>query len=287
MRFAVLAAVLVSAGVASASPADHNVLARARAAYNEGRYDAAIGASRNAVHGGADADAARVVLGRALLERYRRQSDVHDLQEAREALRAADASRLGAADRGELLVGLGQWLYYTDRFGPAAELFEVAADRPLTGGDGARDRVLDWWASALDREAQASPASRDRLYARVFDRMERALAEDPGSVAANYWLVASARAIGDLDRAWQAAMAAWVRSALSGDRGATLRADLDRLVLTSVIPERARERASAGGGNQRQAADTMVTAWEQFKADWDGAAQASAQASPSGSAPPR
>ncbi len=286
MRLAIVAALVVWAGVASASPADHSALARARAAYNAGHYDAAIGAARTGVHAGPDADPMRVVLGRALLERYRVGSDTHDLQEAREALRATDASRLGPADRGELLVGLGQWLFYTDRFGPAAELFEVAADRPLTGGDGARDRVLDWWASALDREAQASPGARDRLYARVFDRMERALTDDPGSVAANYWLVASARAIGDLDRAWQAAMAAWVRSSLSGDRGATLRGDLDRLVLTSVIPERARETVSVGG-NERQAADTMVTAWEQFKADWAGAAPASAQASPSGSAPPR
>ena len=152
MRFAVLAAVLRLGRRGIGVARGPQRAARARAAYNEGRYDAAIGASRNAVHGGTDADAARVVLGRALLERYRRQSDVHDLQEAREALRAADASRLGAADRGELLVGLGQWLFYTDWFGPAAELFEVAADRPLTGGDGARDRVLDWWASALDEK---------------------------------------------------------------------------------------------------------------------------------------
>jgi hypothetical protein len=115
----------------------------------------------------------------------------------------------------------------------------------------------------------------------VFDRMEQALADDPGSVAANYWLVASARAVGDLDRAWQAAMAAWVRSMLSPDRGGALRADLDRLVLTSIIPERAREVATSG--NERQAADTMVTAWEQFKTDWEGPAPASAPPSPPGS----
>lgn len=283
MRLGIVAVVVVAASAASASAAERSALVRARAAYNEGRYDAAIGAARTAVHDGNEGDAARVVLGRALLERYRQGNDGHDLQEARTVLRAADASRLPPSERAELLVGLGQWLFFTDRFGPAAELFEVAAARPPTGGDGARDRVLDWWASALDREAQANAVSRDRLYTRIFDRVQQALAEDPGSVAANYWLVASARAIGDLDRAWQAAMAGWVRSSLSGDRGATLRSDLDRLVLTSVIPERARELATAGNNNQRQAADTMVTAWEQFKADWEGAATASAQASPTGS----
>jgi hypothetical protein len=284
MRLAILVALLVSAAPAWAAPADRTALARARTAYNAGRYDAAIGAARNVLHTEADVDAARLVLGRALLERFRQAGDARDLNEAREVLRATDGSNLPAGDRGELLVGLGQWLFFTDRFGPAAELFEVAAARPLTGGSLARDRVLDWWASALDREAQASPSARDRIYTRVFDRMEQALTEDPGSVAANYWLVASARATGDLDRAWQAAMAAWVRSMLAPDRGGSLRADLDRLVLTSIIPERARESSS---GNERQASDTMVTAWEQFKSDWEGAAPSSAAASPQGSAPPR
>ena len=117
-----------------------------------------------------------------------------------------------------------------------------AAARPLTGGDAARDRVLDWWASALDREAQATPAApRSDLRARLRADAGRAGAGPGLGAPPNYWLVASARAIGDLDRAWQAAMAAWVRSALAGDRGAALRADLDRLVLTAIIPERARE----------------------------------------------
>jgi hypothetical protein len=284
MRLAILVVVLLSAAPAWAAPADRSALARARTAYNAGRYDAAIGAARNVVHAGVDVDAARLVLGRALLERYRLAPDPRDLAEAREVLRATDPSNLTPGDRGELLVGLGQWLFFTNRFGPAAELFDVAAARPLTGGALARDRVLDWWASALDREAQGSPAASDRVYTRVFERMEKALEEDPGSVAANYWLVASARAVGDLDRAWQAAMAAWVRSMLAPDRGGALRADLDRLVLTSIIPERARETSS---GNERQAADTMVTAWEQFKSDWEGGVRASAAASPPGSAPHR
>ena len=44
--------------------------------------------------------------------------------------------------------------------------------------------------------------------------------------------------------------------------------DLDRLVLTAIIPDRARETAG-GRGDQRQVADTMVTEWERFKADWE------------------
>lgn len=285
MRLAALLVVLVAGPAFAAAPPDRGALVRARTAYNTAHYDAAIGAARTAVQVPGDADAARLVLGRALLERYRQAGDAHDLHEAREVLRGADASHLSPPDCAELLVGFGQWLFFTDRFGPAADLFEVAAARPLGGGDVSRDRVLDWWASALDREAQASPSARDRIYARILERMEDALRRDPESIAANYWIVASARALGDLERAWQAAMAGWVRSGLQGERGAALRADLERLVLTTIIPGRARE-AAAGGRDERQAADAMVTAWEAFKADWDGA-PASAPASPPGSAPPR
>jgi hypothetical protein len=62
-------------------------------------------------------------------------------------------------------------------------------------------------------------------------------------------------------------MAAWVRTGLT-DRAIALRSDLDRLVLTAIIPDRARGMGSARDG-QRQAADTMVTEWERFKADWE------------------
>jgi hypothetical protein len=55
-----------------------------------------------------------------------------------------------------------------------------------------------------------------------------------------------------------------VRASLLGEAGEALRADLDRLVLTAVIPDRA--RAAAGTrGSQREAADIMVTEWERFK----------------------
>ena len=59
-------------------------------AYNQGHFDAAIGAARTALTIPADVDAARLVLGRALLERYREHADARDLEEARDALRAVD-----------------------------------------------------------------------------------------------------------------------------------------------------------------------------------------------------
>ena len=62
-------------------------------------------------------------------------------------------------------------------------------------------------------------------------------------------------------RAWDAAQAGWVRAPLTGDRGAALRADLDRLVVSAIVPDRASVRATA-----RRIA--LRSQWEQFKDRW-------------------
>jgi len=265
----VLALLAVVAPGRAAAP---DALARARAAYNQERYDEAIAAARTALGSPALVDAARLIIARAHLEQYRRSAESADLNAARDALRAIDPSHLNGADHAELLVGLGEWLFFSERFGAAAELFADALATPDLG-DGsraARARALDWWASALDRHAQQTPNKREALYAHMLTRLDEELRRDPGSASANYWTVVAARGIGDLERAWQAAMAGWIRAGLAPDRGASLRADIDRFVLTAIIPERARniERATK---DQRQAvADGMVTEWERFKADWEG-----------------
>jgi hypothetical protein len=117
---------LKRAGVAIAAmivlgAAPQNPLIRARQLYNQQQYGEAIAAAREA-RGRADlADAAAVVLGRAHLERYRGASDAADLAAAREALVSVDTGRLIARDRLELLVGLGELLYFEGHFGaPAA-----------------------------------------------------------------------------------------------------------------------------------------------------------------------
>jgi hypothetical protein len=78
-------------------------------------------------------------------------------------------------------------------------------------------------------------------------------------------LVAATRGTGDLDRAWAAAAAAWVRAALAPDRGATLRADLDRLVTQALIPDRATRLTTT---DRRQAMATMMSEWAEFKLSW-------------------
>lgn len=262
----VLAVLAPAIGLSADDTPYRTALARAREAYNAGHYDTAIDGARETLAHEETADAARLIVGRALLEQYRSTGQAGDLGEAIEALRGVRAERLDRADQAEWLVGLGQWFFYTERFGAAAELFEQVTGRARLGGEDAGDRALDWWASALDRQAQRTPAARERIYRRMLDRMEDELASNPGSIAANYWIVASARGLGDVDRAWESALAGWLRAELTPARTSALRADLDRLVLTAIIPDRAR---GVSGSNQQKAADTMVTEWERFKQHWN------------------
>jgi hypothetical protein len=212
------------------------------------------------------AEGARLVLGRIHLERFRHNANAAELAAAREALRAVDARSLDPRDRVELNIGLGEALYLEDRFGPAAELFERALDRSTMLGPVAHERLLDWWATALDRLAQGQPKdSRHGIYRRILERMEDELALESGSGPAAYWLTAAARGLGDLERAWSAAAAAWVGAVLARDRGAALRADLDRLVVEALIPERA---ARLQVRDPKPAAAGMLAEWEAFKSSW-------------------
>ena len=166
----------------------------------------------------------------------------------------------------ELQVGLAEVLFFDDRFGASAELIDPILEASLTLGPEAHDRALDWWASALDRYAQSQPASeRAPVYARLIERMEEELRREAGSTPASYWLVAAARGAGDFERAWAAAGAAWVRAVLARDRGATLGADLDRLVTQALIPDRATRIAPR---DRRQAIASMTSEWEEFKSIW-------------------
>ena len=246
-----------------------DALSDARRFYNSGQFDAAERAARDAARAPATAEAARVVLGRIQLERYRRASNSEDLSAGIAALRSVDPRGLEARDRTELTIGLAEGLYLEDRFGAAGALFESIIDSSAQLGPVAHERVLDWWATALDRQAQARPsgaaAERARLYDRILTRMLSEIARNPGSTPAGYWLAAAARGVGDLDRAWGEASASWVRAVLARDRGAALRADLDKLVVQALIPERA---ARLPIRDHSQAIVGMVGEWDAFKARW-------------------
>jgi hypothetical protein len=262
MTMCVVAIALVAGSTYAAEPP---VLAKARALYNAADYDGAIAAAEQARAQPGAADAAALVEARARLERYRGNSDPADLAAAREAFSAIRASVLSPRDQVDFLVGLGQSLYLGEQFGPAAELFDTALQGALLP---ARDRLmlLDWWATALDREAQAStPDRRARLYGQMAMRMDEELRRDPASAPANYWRAVADRGAGDLDAAWDAAVAAWVRAVLDPASSSALRSDIDRLVTDALIPESARARPPR---EQADATETLRAQWESIKQQW-------------------
>lgn len=241
-------------------------LSDARRLYNQGQFDAAEQAAREAARFPATADGARVVLGRIQLERYRRTPAAADLSGAIVTLREVDTRRLDARERVEYAIGLAEALYLEDRFGAAAAFFESVLDDSDALGAVAHERVLDWWATSLDRTAQLRPAAeRPDIYGQISARMTQEISRDPGSTPAAYWLAASARGAGDPERALNEATAAWVRGTLARDGGVALRADLDRLVVQGILPDRANRLPLR---DHTQALAGMVGEWDAFKAAW-------------------
>lgn len=240
----------------------------ARRLYNDGRYAEAIELAARLRAQPGSTDAARLIIGRAQLERYRETADRADLVAAREALRDVRGAALPPREQAELLVGLGESLYLEELYGSAADLFESAFEMAARVSPRAFDRVFDWWATALDRQAQSGMADdRDALYERIQQQARAALLRDPASGPAAYWQVVAYRALADPGRAWEAAIAGWLRASLADDRGAALRADLDRLVLQAVIPERVRQLADSDADRERAAAQ-LRDVWEGIKKEW-------------------
>ena len=264
-----LAAVPAAALALVAVPATAQVsLDPARRLYNDGRYAEAIDlAARLRAHPD-HSDAARLIIGRAQLERYRQTADRADLVAAREALRQIRGAALPQREQSELLVGLGESLYLEELYGSAADFFESAFEMAYRVSPRAFDRVFDWWATSLDRQAQSGMADdRDFLYERIQQQAQAALMRDPASGPAAYWQVVAYRALSDPGRAWEAAIAGWLRAPLAEDRGTALRADLDRLVLQAVIPERVRQLAD-GDADRERAAAQLRDVWEGIKKEW-------------------
>jgi hypothetical protein len=259
-------AVLALSGSLAASHPDP--LASARALYSQGQYDAALAALRGVPSSAAAQASSHLIAGRIRLERYRASHDAQDLEGARADFRAAEPRLLSPQERLELQVGLGILLFDNDRFGASAELLDPLVDASTALGPQSHARALDWWATATERAAQAQPSGdRGAAYARIVARMEAESRRDPGSAIAGYWLAAALRDAGDLDRAWAAACAAWVRGSLAVDNAAVvaLRADLNKLVTQALIPDRAARLAAR---DRHQAAAAMQADWDAFTAGW-------------------
>jgi hypothetical protein len=265
-------ALMATASAAQAPPADP--LAEARQLYNAHQYDAAIALSAEVRRRPDLTAAATVIFARAHLEKYRLAGQPLDLGEARDALRSVDAARLPPREEVEYIVGLGECLYFDDeyafddRFSAAAELFEVALARADLLDETSRDLLFDWWALALDRQAQLGlEDERAGVYARVVARAEAELARKPASLSATYWLAAAAFGADDVTRAWGAAVAGWVRAVSFGDRGTGLREDLDRLMVRTILPARARKLVV--DGDPRPVLASLEVQWNQIKDRWN------------------
>jgi hypothetical protein len=257
---------LLSIAGTAAAQSSTAALMQARTLYNNGKYEEAIAAAA-AVSSGPGKDEAQLVAGRAYLERFRHTGDTTDLATARNDFRTLDPARLDSHDRVQLLVGLGEALYLDSLYGPSADMFAVALEEVAPFGPDERNRLLDWWASALSAEAQLHETDRrSPYYQAMVERMRQEQLADPRSSVAAYWTVAGERGLGDLDRAWSDAIASWVRAPLM-DKSDQLRRDLDRLVVTAIIPERARELAPTPPDAATTAADLRAE-WEVVKAKW-------------------
>lgn len=260
-----LIALLVALAVepAQASRAD---LARALALYNERQFDQAIEAAMAARKTPDTQDAAAVVLARAHLERYRERVDPADLSAAREALGAVRTTVLDQRERLEYVLALGQALFLEDEFGAAAHIFSSGVEQARGLDALLGEALVDWWGSAVEREADlAAPDERRALFQALARDMRDEQAQNPESAAAAYWIAAALRGAGDATSAWHAATAGWVRARLSGSRSASLRADLDKLVLQGIIPDRVSPLAPA----DRAGAESQLRAeWELIKERW-------------------
>lgn len=270
LKLIVVAWALVAATAQTRVP---DPLTIARELYNAQRYSEAIRAAQEARATPTLAHPAAVVLARAYLERYRQTLVVNDLTQARDALRNIDAPSLSSRDRVELLIAFGQSLYFDEaysldeRFVAAAEQFEIALSYADVLEAASRDRLFEWWAGAIDRQAQQGrDAARRPLYDRILRRAEAELARDASAASASYWLAAAARGTGDFQRAMGAAVAGWVRAASLGPRRAAVRADLDRLMRQVILPERARELTVEG--DPRSMLALLEAQWTELKMMW-------------------
>lgn len=249
-------AVLLASTSVLATRAD---LARARALFNQRQFGPAIEAALVAQQTPATMDAATVVLALAHLERYRERADPADLSVARTALGTVRVTSLDARDHIDFQLALGEALFFEDDYGAAALLFESGLDGAIAHGPVAAEAMLDWWGSAVERHADSlGRDQRIEVFSRMRERMTKELARNPGSAAAGYWVAVATRGAGDPAAAWGAAIAGWVRARLAGGRAATLRADLDKLMLEGIIPDRVRMLAP----------DKRAQAESDFRADW-------------------
>jgi hypothetical protein len=271
MRFSLAALVLCAAcPTAAAAQSD---LDRARIFYNGGNLEGAIEAATAVRVKPPLAASAALIVARARLERFRQSGDPADLNGARKELATLNPFGLSRREMTEWQIGLALALYFENELGAASEWFKtllVSSREHFTTADA--EKLLEWWATSTGRFAEMlSGAERVEKYREMLSTLERELEREPGSQAATYWSIVASRGTGDLSRAWSLAVAAWIRA--SGIAGTDrLRTDLERLVLHTLIPERAQQRSGQRLDTKATAAEvaSLTEEWRSITRRWSG-----------------
>jgi hypothetical protein len=270
MRWPVLCAfslfTLVSPSFASAQ----GPLERARVLYNAGEFEKAIDAAASVAK---PSPSAELITARARLELFRKAGDPSGLAAVRAQLGSLNPHRLVPQELVEWQIGLGSALFLENQPGPAAETFTTvfpSARARLTPAE--FDKFLEWWGAASSQAATAlAGEARTRVFERLREGAAAELERNPLSRPATYWTVVAARGAGDLDGAWDAAVAGWIRAG-GQQEGRQLRADLEAFVTETLIPERAQART--GQRLDGRAAVTDITAlteeWRAITTRWSG-----------------
>jgi hypothetical protein len=255
------------------SVAAQSALERARILYNAGSLDAAIQAAASERSKPATASSAALIIARARLERFSQTASPEDLDSARQELASLNPLDLSRHEMIEWQIGLGQTLYLENEIGPASEWFRAlipSARAQLPPPEA--DKLLEWWAATTSKLAESLAGNlREEQHREVLTMMEEELQRDPSSRAATYWIVVASRGVGDLNRAWNTAVAGWIR-AKGVARPQELRAELEQFVLYTIVPERAQLRTGQRLDNRETLAEinAMTEEWRKLTSRWDG-----------------
>jgi tetratricopeptide (TPR) repeat protein len=263
-RSAVWVAAALLAVACPTEAAAQGDLKRARTLYNAGQFEEAIEAA-TLLRGRPDlAPSATLIIARSRLERFRRLGDPQQLETARQELRSLNPRSLAPQEAIEWQIGLGTALFLEEQAGPAAEIFKAvipSARARLTPTE--FEKLLEWWGSTLSRLAESlSGDARTQAYERFRSDVSLELERNPLSAPATYWMVVSSRGAGDLDGAWNAAVAGWIRAGTHPE-GRQLRSELEVFVMQTLIPERAQSRTG-----QRLDAKATMTEIAALNQEW-------------------
>ena len=238
-------------------------LERARMLYNAGLFAESIAAATSAKSKPAAGPSGTLIIARSRLERFRTLGDPKELAAARAELVSLNPRTLAPQEAIEWQIGVGTALYLENQVGPAAEMFTSvlpAARGRLTAAE--FEKLLEWWGTTLARLAESLTGdARRHAYERLRADARLEMERNPLSRPATYWTVVALHGAGDLDAAWVAAAAGWIRSG-GQPEGRQLRTDLDRFVAQTLIPERAQARTGQRLDAKATVGDIAVLAEE-------------------------